>query len=259
MTEMADLLRRNQIDPASLDVLAEVDDHRIWQLTAPGGKRAVEIWQQIRLVAEPIGHWPVLLGETFEISNLKEALEDSAEGAADILSAAAKLDGEKVLEERDQSWREELAEINEAEPDDFLPKVGAWPEDAKPSTAFTIPYNILTRKAHAQVAIALVPTIRPWEVFAYLKFGAWNECPAPAEHVAIAQRWNRRYGSEVVGVTHDVVEMIVSRPPVDQRAALALAREQYIYCTDIVEQGTGTLSNLAASLVNGKTWYFWWD
>jgi hypothetical protein len=259
MTEMADLLRRNQINPATLDVIADTNDGRIWQLTTPGGKQAIEIWQRIRFAAEPIGHWPVVLGEPFEATNRKEVLRNSSESASDILTEAAKLDGAEVLKTRDESWRQELAELNECDPEVFLAKVGIWPNEAKPSTALTIPYNMSTRKAHPQVAMALVPTTRPWEVFAHLKFGAWNECPTPAEHVAIAQRWNRLYGAEVFGVTQDVVEMTVSRPPADRDMALALAREQYIYCIDIVEQGTGTLAKLAARRLNGKAWYFWWD
>ena len=40
---------------------------------------------------------------------------------------------------------------------------------------------------------------------------------------------------------------------------MALAREQFVYCPDIVYQGTGTLAGLAAALLEGTTWYFWWD
>jgi hypothetical protein len=259
MTEMADLLGRNQINPATLEILADADDGRIWQLTTPGGKQAIEVWQRIRFAAELLGCWPVVLGEPFEAANRKEALRNSAESVSDILTAAARLDGADVLKTRDQLWRQELAELNECDPDVFLAKVGDWPNDAKPSTALTIPYNMGTRKAHPQIAFALVPTTRPWEVFAYLKFGAWNECPKPAEHVAIARRWNDLYGAEVFGITQDVVEMTASRPPADRDTALALAREQYIYCVDIVEQGTGTLAKLAARRLNGKAWFFWWD
>jgi hypothetical protein len=38
-----------------------------------------------------------------------------------------------------------------------------------------------------------------------------------------------------------------------------LAREQYLYCGDIVDQGTGTLSRLATALMADDWWYFWWD
>ena len=52
----------------------------------------------------------------------------------------------------------------------------------------------------------------------------------------------------------DVVEAFVSRPPKDQMAALKLAKEQMIYCIDIVAQGTDTVEALAAGLLNRKKW-----
>ena len=48
-------------------------------------------------------------------------------------------------------------------------------------------------------------------------------------------------------------------PPVDKESAEKLAREQFIFCTDIVYQGTETIRNLAATLMNAKAWFFWWD
>ncbi len=71
--------------------------------------------------------------------------------------------------------------------------------------------------------------------------------------------WQQKYKAEIVAATHDVIEMRVGSPPTTRDAALALAREQYAYCSDIVDQGCETLSNLAAALLKGKTWYFWWD
>jgi hypothetical protein len=38
-----------------------------------------------------------------------------------------------------------------------------------------------------------------------------------------------------------------------------LAREQYLYCSDIVWQGVGSVSNLSKTLLNSNYWYFWWD
>ena len=36
--------------------------------------------------------------------------------------------------------------------------------------------------------LAKIPVKNPWEVFAYLPFGGWNECPDTAELMAIARR-----------------------------------------------------------------------
>jgi len=51
-----------------------------------------------------------------------------------------------------------------------------------------------------------------------------------------------------------------SRRRKDLKAAEeALAKEQFLYCSDIVEQGAGSIRNLASILLNGRAWYFWWD
>ena len=78
-------------------------------------------------------------------------------------------------------------------------------------------------------------------------------------HAATMYDWERRYGAEVVSMTGSFVEMTVSRPPLDRERAMALAREQYLYCGDIVWQGTESLEALAASLIDAPVWYFWWD
>jgi hypothetical protein len=77
--------------------------------------------------------------------------------------------------------------------------------------------------------------------------------------VAVQKRWHWKFGAEVVCIADDVVEMTVSRPPTDRTSALELAREQYVYCEDLVVQGTLTLERLAASLLGAKKWFFWWD
>jgi Domain of unknown function (DUF4253) len=37
------------------------------------------------------------------------------------------------------------------------------------------------------------------------------------------------------------------------------ALEQYVYCADIVRQGSDSIEVLAAGLVEAPVWYFWWD
>lgn len=71
--------------------------------------------------------------------------------------------------------------------------------------------------------------------------------------------WRDRYGARIASMTDDVVEFTVDAPPSTQQQAYALAWEQYAYCADIVDQGTQTLSNLAAGLIDADAWFFWWD
>ena len=74
----------------------------------------------------------------------------------------------------------------------------------------------------------------------------------------MAKRWYEQYGAIPAVVTNDVLEFRLPRP-VDREAALALALEQYAWCSDIVEQGVGTIGALADTLARSTVWYFWWD
>ena len=50
-----------------------------------------------------------------------------------------------------------------------------------------------------------------------------------------------------------------ARKPATRDEAIALAHMQYAYCNDIVDQGTESISRLAAELMAHDWWFFWWD
>ncbi|MBU6445420.1 MAG: DUF4253 domain-containing protein [Alphaproteobacteria bacterium] len=139
------------------------------------------------------------------------------------------------------------------------PPVGDWPEHPDEAPGLTVVTNLLKGTALPKVRIALIPTDDWTAIPAYLRWGGWNECPAPEYQVAAFRYWRDRYGIELVGMTSDTLNLTVARPPSTREEALALAREQYVYCSDIVDQGTQTLSALAATLMSGGWWFFWWD
>ncbi|OKH35213.1 hypothetical protein NIES2101_37875, partial [Calothrix sp. HK-06] len=47
------------------------------------------------------------------------------------------------------------------------------------------------------------------------------------------KHWYELSGTEVVGISNDVVEMQVKNPPRNMSESFHLAKEQYIYCYDI--------------------------
>lgn len=108
------------------------------------------------------------------------------------------------------------------------------------------------------VVLAEIPVQNSWDIFAYLPFGGWNECPGPEEQRAAAKYWFEQYGAEPAVMSADVLEYILPAP-VPQDRAMEAALEQYFFCIDIVEQGVGTVGALAGSLAQSKYWYFWWD
>ena len=143
------------------------------------------------------------------------------------------------------------------EPED--PPLGDWPEPPRPTDHPSVAFNVLTGKPFETVYIGLAPTDDWTTIPAWLRWGNWNDCPAAEYHVAALRRWRDRYGAELVGMNADTIDLRVVERPKTRDEALALAREFYVYCTDIIDQGTETYSALAASLMANDWWYFWWD
>ena len=151
---------------------------------------------------------------------------------------------------------EVIAEF-EREPRD--PPLGVWPSETDASSGLSIAYDIRTDTPLPKVYIGIAPTDDWTTIPAYLRWGGWNDCPAPEYHVAAMRAWRDRYGAELVGISADTINLRVTRRPETRSDALSLAREQYNYCSDLIDQGVGTLSALAAERMANEWWYFWWD
>lgn len=196
-----------------------------------------------------------LLLECFELNGEDKSAEQARQ---ELLSAPLESGKEllqKWLREAKEGWAEAdpefyanwdahvIGEVSGGEKiDRFL---SLWDYDGKQ----TIP-----------IVLAEIPVKHPWEVFAYLPFGGWNECPAAEEHMAVAKYWFEKYEAVPALMTPDVLEYTIPfGTSVPSWQALDLALEQYAYCNDIVDQGVETVGRLADGLMKSHNWYFWWD
>ena len=191
---------------------------------------------------------PVILGDEGDVGPFVAKLAGRDAPVADILHEAHAVDLERWMRER-----------CEADPDSYSVPAAAWPEHPPPKGELSVPLQVLSRLPKKTVLIGLFPTSRSWEVPAHVRYGGWNACPPAEVHVALHRRWHERWGSEIACMSNDVIECTVARPPANEVEALQLAEEHMIYCPDIVHQGTQTLEGLAAALLEGRTWYFWWE
>ena len=215
-----------------------------------------------RLLKEGKGA-PVIVGDDEALTRIANVMEFNTEDGRSPVSVLQAAQGLAFPESLRAAHAEEMRKIREKYPDieeDEEPEVGTWPRVLLPGPSGpAVPYGTLTRLAHPRVHIALIPTADRTEIPAYLLWGNWNACPAPEQHVAALRSWRERYGAELVSMSDDVVELRVTRRPKDRDEAMALAREHYLYCNDTVDQGTGDLATLAASLMASDWWQFWWD
>ena len=108
--------------------------------------------------------------------------------------------------------------------------------------------------------LAKIPVDKPWDVFAYLPFGGWNECPGTEDLRAISKYWYEQYGAVPAVITHDELEFRLTIPAPAEKV-IELAEEHYSFCPDTIEQGPEniTIAQLADILRKAYVWYFWWD
>ncbi len=266
MEELRKALRSARIGASSPRLLFEVGDERAYCLTVPGA-RATSTWSKLLLALPKTGHYPVLLGEPEECERVVEnRLDEGETRTADLIEKALAFDGVGWLE----SEYRYLLEEDGAMPDDpneallapahfsGLPR-GPWSKGKRGAHVFLTPLDLSTDLPHPRACIGLVPTAEHWQVPILLRFGAFNSCPHADEHAGFLRRWQEQYGAELVALTPDVMEVRATRPPKKRPEALQLAREHYLYCRDIVDQGGQTIDNLAAERLNGSAWFFWWD
>ena len=167
-----------------------------------------------------------------------------------MLSAPIK-DGKAILEELtgqrkeeaeddDLDWDEEvLGEMEGGEPNDRF--ANYWNDD----TGITYP-----------LILAKIPVKNPWEIFAYLPFGNWNECPDTLELMAVAKYWFEQYDAVPAAMSHDELEFLLPAP-VPKEKAIDVAVEQYGFCPDLDQNAS--IGTLADTIHQSTVWYFWWD
>ena len=108
--------------------------------------------------------------------------------------------------------------------------------------------------------LAKIPVKSPWEIFAWLPLGNWNECPDTPDLMAAAKYWFEQHGAVPAAMTHDELEFDLPSP-ISRDKAMDVALEQYGFCPDIVDQEPeeATVGALADVLRQSTVWYFWWD
>lgn len=207
----------------------------------------------IRLRKEQAGRAvPVILGDAEHALRMLDLWDEEPFDLEADLRGAVSLDVDTWLKEQ----REEAAEWLDDEMLRDHEKVHAG--GTAPMTRLQAGFDHRNRPL-LETFFALVPTADATTLPLHLRFGGWNACPDAPVHTAFARRWQARHGAEIASMAGDIVEYTVARPPQDDAEALALAWEMYLYCSDIVDQGVGSVATLAQALRKSTRWYFWWD
>ncbi|MDR1311610.1 MAG: DUF4253 domain-containing protein [Burkholderiaceae bacterium] len=235
-------------------------DYELFAKEADGAKICAR-HEELFLQGQREGFTPLLicvsdtLSEAIELACEDAEVPPTPEGAADlrrdILQKAAAVDVDNFLSAR-------LAEYMEMHEDDEV--YGTF-QPCEPRACLL---TIMVENDIDEIILAKIPTTNPWELAAWVPMGGFNDCPSPAEQVAVFRRWHEQYGAIPDLVSGDVWELeLRGKPPVDDEAsAERLAKKHFAFCYDIVMQaasGWDNIRGLASQLKGATTWYFWWD
>lgn len=229
-----------------VSILKQVDYRRevpggFYLLDVPVGE-SEEVWNKLRDLAPSTGHWPVVGWNRF--GHLPEG-QDTSGTPWTVINEGVQFDAKQWFASDKTSFsRRDFSQTS---------------YDAHPGTGFQLHLHRRQFRGTSAgyVPITLVPTDIPWQVPAYLDISG-NDPPASV-HVAVMKYWHVEWGAELFGAVPGEIEMLIKRPPSTVNEALGLAREQYVYCPDLVQQNTRTIEGLASHLLNSKVWWFWWD
>ena len=171
-----------------------------------------------------------------------------------MLSAPVK-DGKAVLEELTDQRKEEAEDDDMDWDEEILGEMEGGYENNRISCY----WDSDTDMTHPLI-LAKIPVKNPWEIFAYLPFGNWNDCPDTPELMAAAKYWFEQHGAVPAAMSHDELEFLLPAP-VHKEKAMDAAVELYGFCPDVIDQGPedATVGALADVLRQSTVWYLWWD
>ena len=181
-------------------------------------------------------------------------LKTVAEYRKKMLASPVK-DGREVLEELIDQRKEEAEDDEMDWDEEILGEIEGGYENRRFASYWNSDNNMTY-----PLILAKIPVKNPWEIFAYLPFGGWNECPDTPELMAVSKYWFEQYGAVPAAMSHDELEFLLPAP-VPEEKAMDAAVELYGFCPDVIDQGPedATVGALADVLRQSTVWYFWWD
>ena len=227
--------------------VGESEQELVMEIYEEAAKRGVKEGFVPMLVGVDDTLWECLQWNADEAGNGTTYSKENVEAYRKKMLSAPVEDGKKVLDRMTEEMKEWMEEFGDEEFEDDLAEEGEMIEEGSANTAF------LGFEYSSGIILAEIPVKNPWEVFAWLPFGGWNDCPDTPVLMAVSKYWYEQYGAVPASVTHDVLEYKVPKP-VEGGVAMDLAMEQIAFCPE--EENPAALAD---SLTKSTVWFFWWD
>jgi hypothetical protein len=113
-------------------------------------------------------------------------------------------------------------------------------------------FDISNRLDH----IGVLKTTDPYTVLRQIGTNGINYGITNDSLLSVIKQFDKGCSLELVGASGDWCDFVIHNEPADWNS---LAQEVYRVCPDVVDQGTGTIEELASAMKETKRLYFWWD
>ena len=114
----------------------------------------------------------------------------------------------------------------------------------------------LGEEDHLGVELAVGPGADQFDILRLARSDAINYGMSTEALIQELKRYDRQLGIDILEASTDTVVFNLRQLPTD---SLAFAQDVYRFCPDSVDQGMGSVEALAATIVESKQVYLWWD
>lgn len=198
------------------------------------------------------GYTPVLVVVDDVLNEQVESAYESAGGADEYISTILSNDhsaGKQMLDNTYEELQKKHSDYFSMD-DDIIDELMAY-------RTTPIMYLPSAKELYGEVYLLQVPTKKPYEVFAWVPFGGWNNCPNTDEMIAICKYWYDEYWVLPAMITYDSLFMYLYEPITDMETAKSIAKEQSMFCVDVA--GMGGMESYVWMTLYNYVWNFWWD
>jgi hypothetical protein len=253
-------------------------------------KDVVPTWRAARSLVEKTGRWPIIVigaeNDLFSRFYFEEAPDTDDVSPRALIAAAGKVDVDAFMKRK----RREMDEASPPDMEDLLSfhldatrqyfddapteaDVASARVDGKPITSelqlerWLLDWE-LARGPNKQLSqlhepwyepdeemtLVFLPVNQPWDALAYINMYGTSDYGSE-NYIALARRWQEKYGAELVCHYGTMLQCLLTRPPATIQEAFEVAQQQYLFAPCTLQLSGTTLRHHAAGLVGYDRWF----
>lgn len=243
---------QEESEKADMEKIFNCDAQRL--NTGMSGAEVTRLYQQACADGKENGYVPVIVFVDDVLEDFIEGIYEKEGGSESYINSMLSVEysnGKELFDERyaqlESYYGEEFISIDNDLLDMWLSLDSNGQESCLPALdAF-----------EGEAYLIHVPTDKPYEIFAWLPFGGWNECPDTDIMIAMCKYWYDEYGAKPAIITHDTLTFYLNEPITSKETAVLIAKEQCAFCSEAL--GMGGMASYVAMTLDSNVWTFWWD